>query len=104
MVSQSIRVQVLVLTFILDLFQDFRRCAYSGRRRFRRRRGDYDDFVNSKMICRLSLSEVLIGVVCARVYECLHVYCVEKKVFPYLNHLNTEHFYQNMETAPASCD
>ncbi|EMS45654.1 Serine/arginine-rich splicing factor 12 [Triticum urartu] len=41
---------------------DFRRCAFSGRRRFRRRRGAYGDFVNLKMICRLSLSEVLIGV------------------------------------------
>ncbi|EMS52946.1 hypothetical protein TRIUR3_32730 [Triticum urartu] len=41
--------------------QDFRRCAFSGRRRSRRRRDAYGDFVNLKMMCRLSLSEVLIG-------------------------------------------
>ena len=62
---QPTRVQILVLALFLDLFQDFRRCAFSGRRRSRRRRGAYGDFVNLKMICRLSLSEVLIGVGCA---------------------------------------
>src|SRR4051812_4035891 len=49
---QPTRVQILVLTLFLDLFQGFRRCAFSGRRRSRRRRGAYDDFVNLKMICR----------------------------------------------------
>jgi hypothetical protein len=52
----------------LDLFQDFRRCTFSGRRRPRRRRGVYGDFVNLKMICRLSLLKVLIGVGCT----CMH--------------------------------
>jgi hypothetical protein len=35
----------------------------------------YGDFVNLKMMCRISLSEVLIGVRCACVcsYECLYV-------------------------------
>ena len=61
---QPTRVQILVLALFLDLFQDFRRCAFSGRRRFRRRRGAYGDFINLKMICRLSLSEVLIGIGC----------------------------------------
>ncbi|EMS67043.1 hypothetical protein TRIUR3_27819 [Triticum urartu] len=42
--------------------KDFRRCTFSERRRSRRRQGAYGDFVNLKMICRLSLSEVLIGV------------------------------------------
>ena len=54
---QPIRVQILVLALFLNLFQDFRR------------RGAYGDFVNLKMICRLSLSEVLIGVGCA----CVHL-------------------------------
>ena len=59
------------------LFQDFRRCAFSGRRRSRRRRGAYDDFINLKMICRISLLEVLIGI--KRVYERLRLYCVQIK-------------------------
>ena len=53
----------------LDLFQDFRRCVFNGRRRSRRRRGAYRDFVNLKMMCRLSLSKVLIGVGCACVHS-----------------------------------
>ena len=36
---QPIRVQILMLALLLDLFHDFWRCAFSGRRRFRRRRG-----------------------------------------------------------------
>lgn len=34
---------------ILNLFQAFRHCPFSGRRRFRRLRGANDDFVNLKM-------------------------------------------------------
>ncbi|XP_037435466.1 uncharacterized protein LOC119302535 isoform X2 [Triticum dicoccoides] len=49
----------------MPLTKGFRRCAFSGRRRSRRRRGVYVDFINFKMICRLSLSKVLIGVRCA---------------------------------------
>jgi hypothetical protein len=45
---QPTRIQVLVLAFILDLFQDFWRCAFSGRRRFRRLRDAYGDFVKSQ--------------------------------------------------------
>src|ERR1043165_2497650 len=47
----------------VDLFQAFRRCAFSGRRRSRRRRGG--DFVNFKMMCRLSIAKMLIGIGCA---------------------------------------
>ena len=46
---------------IMDVF----RGGVGGRRRSRRRRGAYDDFVNFKMICWLSLSEVLIRIECA---------------------------------------
>ena len=52
------------------LFLDLlRQCAFSGRWRFCRWRGAYGDIVNLKMICRLSLSEVLIGVGCACVHS-----------------------------------
>ena len=65
----------------LDLFQDFRWCAFSGRRRSRQRRGAYGDFVNLKVICRLSLSEVLIGVgmsVCACIWALVFVPMLKK--------------------------
>ena len=49
-VSQLTRIQILVLAFVPDLFQNFRQCAFSGRRCFRRRRGAYGDFVSYRMI------------------------------------------------------
>ncbi|EMS61402.1 hypothetical protein TRIUR3_19586 [Triticum urartu] len=50
---------------LLEHDNDFRRCAFTGRRRFRQRRGAYGDFINFKIICRLSLSEMFIGIGCA---------------------------------------
>ena len=69
---QPTRVQILVLAFISGFISGFRRfisgfpaMCIQWRRRFRQRRGVFGDFVNIKMICQLSLSEVLIGIGCA---------------------------------------
>ena len=48
MVSQPTKIQVLVLTIILNLFQNFWRCAFSGRRRSTRLRGTFGDFIKSQ--------------------------------------------------------
>ena len=50
---------------IPELFHDFRRCVFSGKRLSGQLRDVYDDFVNLKIICQLSLLEVLIGIKCA---------------------------------------
>ena len=68
---QPTRVQVLVLAIFLDLFQDFRWCTFSGRRHSRQWRGAYGDFVNFKMIWRLSLLEVFIRIGCAFIEVCV---------------------------------
>ena len=58
--SSSPRLDIGVCIF-LDLFQDFRRCAFSERRRSRRLQGACGEFVNLKMMCRLSITKMLIG-------------------------------------------
>jgi hypothetical protein len=97
---QPTRVQVLVLTFILDLFQNFRRCAFSGRRRSRRLRGAYGNFVKSQDDMPAQSFEgahrgrvcvcAFIGVsVCAYIYERLRLYCVKKKTCMHMDSTST---------------
>ena len=75
-----------------EMFLSTTRCAYR-------------DIVNVKMICRLSLSKVLIGVGCpyvrsygwayARMYERFRLYCIQKQTWQTLSFVSCAHGLDN---------
>ena len=68
-------VQVLVLAFILDLFQNFRRCAFSERRRFRPLRRAHGNFVKSQQdMPAQSFGDVHKGRIYVHCGECMRAY------------------------------